>query len=93
MYGPPRGDNRYRVDRRFQQRRNSEQDHYDDRYQGDQDNKDDFANLMTQREKDWIIKIQLWQLQSENPYVDDYYYTVNIIYFTTNTSVSLHFSA
>ncbi|XP_050392946.2 protein PAT1 homolog 1 isoform X1 [Patella vulgata] len=36
---------------------------------------DDFAGLMTQKEKDWIIKIQLMQLQTENPYIDDYYYT------------------
>jgi len=30
---------------------------------------------MTQREKDWVIKIQLLQLHTDNPYVDDYYYT------------------
>ena len=38
---------------------------------------DDYANLMTQKEKDWIIKIQLLQLHTDNPYVDDYYYTVS----------------
>lgn len=37
---------------------------------------DEYAGLMQQREKDWIIKIQLLQLQTENPYIDDYYYTV-----------------
>ena len=37
---------------------------------------DGYAGLMTQKEKDWIIKIQLIQLQTENPYLDDYYYTV-----------------
>jgi len=36
---------------------------------------DDYARLMTQKEKDWIIKIQLLQLHTENPYLDDYYYT------------------
>ena len=36
---------------------------------------DDYAGLMTQKEKDWIIKIQLLQLQTDNPYIDDYYYT------------------
>ncbi|XP_074661949.1 protein PAT1 homolog 1-like [Tubulanus polymorphus] len=36
---------------------------------------DEYANIMTQREKDWIIKIQLLQLQTDNPYLDDYYYT------------------
>lgn len=30
---------------------------------------------MTRKEKDWIIKIQLIQLQTDNPYLDDYYYT------------------
>lgn len=38
---------------------------------------DDYAGLMTQKEKDWIIKIQLLQLQTDNPYIDDYYYTVS----------------
>lgn len=38
-------------------------------------NADPYANLMTDREKDWVIKIQLRQLQTENPYLDDYYYT------------------
>lgn len=38
-------------------------------------NVDEYAGLMTQREKDWLIKIQLMQLQSDNPYLYDYYYT------------------
>ncbi|TRY76782.1 hypothetical protein TCAL_14765 [Tigriopus californicus] len=37
---------------------------------------DEFAGLMTGREKLWIINIQLSQLKCENPFVDDYYYTV-----------------
>nr|KAG5694082.1 hypothetical protein BaRGS_033701 [Batillaria attramentaria] len=36
---------------------------------------DEYAGLMTKREKDWIIKIQLLQLNTDNPYLDDYYYT------------------
>ncbi|XP_059140141.1 protein PAT1 homolog 1-like isoform X2 [Physella acuta] len=36
---------------------------------------DEYAGLMTKKEKDWIIKIQLIQLQTDNPYLDDYYYT------------------
>ncbi|XP_062947912.1 protein PAT1 homolog 2 [Cynocephalus volans] len=35
---------------------------------------DPYANLMTQKEKDWVIKVQMVQLQSENPRLDDYYY-------------------
>nr|KAF6486421.1 PAT1-like protein 2 [Rousettus aegyptiacus] len=35
---------------------------------------DHYANLMTGKEKDWVIKVQMVQLQSENPCLDDYYY-------------------
>ncbi|CAL1528228.1 unnamed protein product [Lymnaea stagnalis] len=41
----------------------------------DKDLEDEYAGLMTKKEKDWIIKIQLIQLQTDNPYLDDYYYT------------------
>ena len=44
-------------------------------------NKDPYAGLMTKKDKDWIIKIQLMQLQTDNPYLDDYYYTVSNISF------------
>ncbi|XP_052088638.1 protein PAT1 homolog 1-like isoform X3 [Mytilus californianus] len=63
-------DRDYRENRSFNNRRY---------YQYDADNEhrrmDDYAGLMTQKEKDWIIKIQLLQLQTDNPYIDDYYYT------------------
>jgi hypothetical protein len=32
---------------------------------------------MTQREKEWVAKIQMMQLQSTDPYLDDYYYQVS----------------
>ncbi|KAM5240924.1 protein PAT1 homolog 2 isoform 1-T1 [Hipposideros larvatus] len=35
---------------------------------------DPYANLMTREEKDWVIKVQMLQLHSENPSLDDYYY-------------------
>ncbi|XP_043845735.1 protein PAT1 homolog 2 [Dromiciops gliroides] len=35
---------------------------------------DPYAGLMNQKEKDWVIKVQMVQLQSENPQLDDYYY-------------------
>lgn len=44
--------------------------------QGSKD-QDSYDGLMTQKEKEWIIKIQLLQLQTDNPYLDDYYYTVS----------------
>lgn len=31
---------------------------------------------MSAKEKEWIIKLQMIQLQSENPHQDDYYYQV-----------------
>ena len=38
---------------------------------------DPYANLMTQREKEWVIKIQMMQLYTENPHVEDYYFAVS----------------
>lgn len=32
---------------------------------------------MTQKEKDWVVKVQMVQLQSEKPRLDDYYYQVS----------------
>ncbi|XP_076178283.1 protein associated with topo II related - 1 isoform X2 [Ptiloglossa arizonensis] len=37
---------------------------------------DEYADLMSSREKQWLINIQLLQLNTNEPYVDDYYYTV-----------------
>merc|ERR1719471_1589230 len=37
---------------------------------------DEYAGLMSQKDKQWIINIQLNQLKCDNPYVDDYYYTM-----------------
>jgi DNA topoisomerase 2-associated protein PAT1 len=38
-------------------------------------NTDEYANMMTNREKQWLIGIQLQQLNSDTPYLDDFYYT------------------
>ncbi|XP_068438825.1 protein PAT1 homolog 2 isoform X2 [Clinocottus analis] len=35
---------------------------------------DPYCNLMTSKEKEWITRLQMIQLQSENPYHEDYYY-------------------
>lgn len=37
---------------------------------------DEYSNLMSARDKHWLIGIQLSQLNTETPYIDDYYYTV-----------------
>lgn len=44
---------------------------------GDWRSRDPYSNLMTQREKEWVAKIQMMQLQSTDPYLDDYYYQVS----------------
>lgn len=38
--------------------------------------KDEYADLMSSREKQWLINIQLVQLNTGTPYFDDYYYTI-----------------
>ena len=38
--------------------------------------KADGSGFMTQKEKEWIVKIQLLQLQGSDPENDDYYYLV-----------------
>lgn len=37
---------------------------------------DEYAGLMSTKEKQWLMSIQINQLISDNPYVDDYYFTV-----------------
>ncbi|XP_026086346.1 protein PAT1 homolog 1-like isoform X2 [Carassius auratus] len=49
-------------------------DHVSGRGVGDRRNRDPYSNLMTQREKEWVARIQMMQLQSTDPYLDDYYY-------------------
>ncbi|TRY77721.1 hypothetical protein DNTS_029101 [Danionella cerebrum] len=49
-------------------------DHVGSRGLGERKNRDPYSNLMTQREKEWVAKIQMMQLQSTDPYLDDYYY-------------------
>lgn len=44
----------------------------------DESNADDdnYTGLMSTKEKQWLMSIQINQLISDNPYVDDYYFTV-----------------
>lgn len=39
---------------------------------------DPYAGLMTRSEKEWLISIHHRQLEVDNPYVKDYYYTVSV---------------
>ncbi|XP_059179977.1 protein PAT1 homolog 2 isoform X2 [Centropristis striata] len=43
-------------------------------FQRKSDSWDPYCNLMTAKEKEWITRLQMIQLQSENPYHEDYYY-------------------
>ena len=38
---------------------------------------DPYAGLMSRKEKEWVMKIQLLQLTSQNPDLDDFYYQVS----------------
>ncbi|KAL4233028.1 deadenylation-dependent decapping of nuclear-transcribed mRNA [Mactra antiquata] len=58
----------------YNQKYESKHEHSGHSKRGSKD-EDIYDGLMTQKEKDWIIKIQLLQLQTDNPYLDDYYYT------------------
>lgn len=57
----------------YNQKYESRQEHSGHRNRGGKD-EDSYDGLMTQKEKEWIIKIQLLQLQTDNPMEDDFYY-------------------
>lgn len=61
---------------RNQQRRN-EPNNRQQKHEGLEHVRDDYAGLMTNRDKQWLINIQLLQLNTGTPYFDDYYYTVS----------------
>ena len=41
--------------------------------------KADGSGFMTQKEKEWVVKVQLLQLQDKDPSNDDYYYQVWLV--------------
>lgn len=63
----------------FHRQQNLRDQHKKQRYFSNIPNGADFdehANMMTNREKQWLIGIQLTQLNSDTPYINDYYFTV-----------------
>ncbi|XP_014673274.1 PREDICTED: protein PAT1 homolog 1-like [Priapulus caudatus] len=74
--------NQFQLDRNFNRqgqyghnrRWAGDRDDHWERDNGFGDQEDEYACLMTQREKDWIVKIQMMQLHTNNPYLDDFYY-------------------
>jgi DNA topoisomerase 2-associated protein PAT1 len=41
---------------------------------------DKLIGMMTDKEKNWVVNVQMLQLQIDDPYTYDYYYTVYMIY-------------
>nr|CAH7719308.1 unnamed protein product [Callosobruchus chinensis] len=58
-----------RDSREDKQRRYDYEEHH-------QQGGDEYAGLMSAREKQWLLNIQMLQLNTGTPYFDDYYYTV-----------------
>lgn len=42
---------------------------------------DKLIGMMTDKEKNWVVNVQMLQLQIDDPYKLDFYYTVIIIFF------------
>ncbi|GAV08998.1 hypothetical protein RvY_18608 [Ramazzottius varieornatus] len=61
---------------RFMQSREFVNRQYVPDFGGQFDDEDECTGWMTEREKDWVIKIQQQQIKTENPYMDDYYFYV-----------------
>lgn len=60
-----------------QHHRNKTDDNTNARHRNDYHvHRDEYDGLMSTREKQWLINIQLVQLNTGTPYFDDYYYTV-----------------
>ncbi|CAG9861797.1 unnamed protein product [Phyllotreta striolata] len=58
------------------ERTRNDSGHYRERNHKDYEQRDEYAGLMTMREKQWLLNIQLLQLNTGTPYFDDYYYTI-----------------
>jgi DNA topoisomerase 2-associated protein PAT1 len=61
---------------RFDNNNFHNQHHQRFNYNGKPEEYDEYANLMSNRDKQFLITIQLMQLNTETPYFDDYYYTM-----------------
>nr|XP_023024721.1 protein PAT1 homolog 1 [Leptinotarsa decemlineata] len=59
-----------------QQRTRHDSGGYRQQHRESQEPRDEYAGLMTLREKQWLLNIQLLQLNTGTPYFDDYYYTI-----------------
>ncbi|EEB19963.1 hypothetical protein Phum_PHUM597500 [Pediculus humanus corporis] len=57
------------------QKQQNHQKQLQTKQQGNGDH-DEYAGIMNNKERQWLLNIQIIQLAIEKPYVDDYYYTV-----------------
>lgn len=51
---------------------------------------DEYDNMMSNREKQWLIGIQLTQLNADTPYINDYYFTIYKQRLAASRGVSLN---
>lgn len=70
---PPNNQIPLNHQQQWQQRQRSNQ--FRD-YPGNHEMRDEYEGLMTMREKQWLMNIQLLQLNTGTPYFDDYYFTI-----------------
>lgn len=54
---------------------------------------DEYSNLMSTRDKHWLIGIQLSQLNTDTPYIDDYYFTIYKERKASQTGIQRHSQA
>lgn len=71
-----RDDNMMGNNRNNHHNHHHNQHHHQRFNNGKMEEYDEYANLMSNRDKQFLITIQLMQLNTETPYFDDYYYTM-----------------
>uniref|UniRef100_A0A6B2E8L0 Uncharacterized protein n=1 Tax=Phlebotomus kandelakii TaxID=1109342 RepID=A0A6B2E8L0_9DIPT len=76
MNGSKNNNQNHQQQHRFKQQQQQQQQQHQRDGNLNLEEYDEYANLMSQRNKQWLIGIQLLQLNTETPYIDDYYYTV-----------------
>lgn len=77
-FGPPPPQQQQQFQQQHQQQQRIRHDSGGGFKQRNSDQiRDEYAGLMTNREKQWLLNIQLLQLNTGTPYFDDYYYTVS----------------
>lgn len=50
-------------------------------------NVDEYAGMMTEREKYWLAGVQLLQINGMDPHKDDYYFTVRTVKYLKSAIV------